>query len=166
VASYLEIGARHGDTFHAVMSSLPIGSTGVAVDWPGSVWGTDSQACLEKACEDLRQQGYVIELIIGDSLGRDAVLSVQAQAPFDAIFIDGDHRYLGVLGDWLNYGKLGKIVAFHDIDGEGLIDKKTGNQVEVPRLWQEIKPRFPHRELIGAQRGMGIGILFQDGAIV
>jgi hypothetical protein len=39
VRRYLEIGARHGDTFHEVMRSLPVGSVGVAVDLPGGLWG-------------------------------------------------------------------------------------------------------------------------------
>src|SRR5690606_15397754 len=38
VRRYLEVGARHGDTFHYLMTGLPVGSVGVAVDLPGALW--------------------------------------------------------------------------------------------------------------------------------
>ena len=41
-----------------------------------------------------------------------------ANGTIDALFIDGDHSYAGVLCDWLLYHKLvrpGGIVAFHDV---------------------------------------------------
>ena len=36
VKSYLEVGCRHGDTFHAVGVALPKGSLLVAIDLPGA----------------------------------------------------------------------------------------------------------------------------------
>lgn len=44
VRSYLEIGARDGDSFHAIMSALPRGSRGVAVDLPEARWGVGTAA--------------------------------------------------------------------------------------------------------------------------
>src|SRR3546814_13631212 len=44
VRSYLEIGARHGDSFFEVMRSLPFGSVGIAVDLPGGLWGVQSRS--------------------------------------------------------------------------------------------------------------------------
>ena len=44
VRRYLEIGARHGGSFNAVMRSLPSGSIGIAVDLPGVSWGRDDSA--------------------------------------------------------------------------------------------------------------------------
>jgi hypothetical protein len=41
VRIYLEIGARHGGSFNAVMRSLRSGSFGIAVDLPGGSWGRD-----------------------------------------------------------------------------------------------------------------------------
>lgn len=173
VRSYLEIGARHGDTFHHVMTSLPVGSVGIAVDLPGGAWGqTSSQASLIKAVEDLRRGGYRVGYVLGDSTSSEAWAEVgQVHADliggeprgFDAILIDGDHRYDGVSADWRIWGRSAPLVAFHDIAGEGVRQKTTGDPVEVPRLWRELKESLPldvsKLEFVGEGSAMGIGVL-------
>jgi hypothetical protein len=68
VGRYLEIGARHGGSFNAIMQSLPAGSMGVAVDLPGVAWGRDdSEAVLRQVVSDLCRDGYRAELVIGRS---------------------------------------------------------------------------------------------------
>src|SRR5688572_15125983 len=68
VRRYLEIGARHGDTFHEVMRNLPAGSVGVAVDLPGGLWGTDkSRSALKRAAADLNGRGYKASVLFGNS---------------------------------------------------------------------------------------------------
>lgn len=162
VRSYLEIGARHGDTFHAVMSALPVGSMGVALDWPGAPWGTDKSLMPLFAVErDLQQQGYRIHVAIGDSQSPAVIAKVLEEGPFDAILIDGDHRYDGVAADWRNYGGRASLVAFHDIAGSGQTST-DGLAVEVPRLWREIKdsrPRGKIVEFVGPGSTMGIGAI-------
>lgn len=159
VRSYIEIGARHGDTFHHVMSSLPVGSLGVCVDLPNGPWGGNSKDSLLSACDDLIGKGYQIHCYLGDS----SVVAGQAlsHGPFDAALIDADHRYEGVKRDWLTYGPHCDMVAFHDIDGEGL--DCGGMAVEVPILWQEIKQCYNHKEFIDCQDGrrMGIGVIIK-----
>jgi len=169
--SYLEIGARHGDTFHAVMSTLPKGSLGVAVDLPGAAWGTEtSERSLRLAACDLRDRGYQIVTVIANSqvmATRDHVRHAAAHRGckrFDAALIDGDHRYEGVMTDWLIWGSEAAIIAFHDIAGEGVTSKADGFPVEVPRAWSEIKGHYPHRELIGTGSSMGIGVLWRAPA--
>jgi hypothetical protein len=51
----------------------------------------------------------------------------------------------------------GGIVVFHDI-----LPHVSGTGCEVDRFWNEIKPRYRHREIIeNPQQGWaGIGILF------
>ncbi len=162
VRSYLEVGARHGDTFFEVMSKLPRGSRGVAVDLPNGAWGVkSSDASLDRAAADLKSAGYDIEVIYGDSRSAETIASVERLGPFDAIFIDGDHRLPGVTADWTNYGRMAPIVAFHDIDGRGIRRKRTGDPVEVPILWDEIKSTEKIKEFIGAERGMGIGVVLR-----
>lgn len=159
--SYLEIGARHGDTFHEIMLALPPGSRGVAVDLGGGAWGTPkSVPFLREAVKDLKDCGYDASLILGDSAATPTIQAVQALAPFDAVFIDGDHRYNAVRSDWLTYGRMGRIVAFHDIAGAGQRDT-NGNRVEVPRLWAEIRRGHDVQELIGDGSLMGIGVVFR-----
>lgn len=158
VRSYLEIGARHGDTFYEVMRHLPKGAKGVAVDMPGANWGVQkSRQALEHAAATLKGQGYDVRTVYGDS-GTDATTRrVASHGPYDAVLIDGDHLYDGVKRDWERYGNA-RMVAFHDIDGEG-IKSKRGLPVEVPKLWCEIKDHYQHTEIIGNDRGMGIGVI-------
>ncbi len=174
VRSYLEIGARHGDTFHHVMTSLPVGSIGIAVDLPGGAWGqTSSQSALAKAVEDLKARGYLVAAVLGDSTAPTVFSTVadlwrefsgKAGAPlFDAALIDGDHRYEGVSADWRIWNRSAPIIAFHDIAGEGVRQKTSGDPVEVPRLWRELKETLPpivsKIEFVGERSLMGIGVL-------
>lgn len=160
VRRYLEIGARHGDTFFEVMGSLPVGSFGLAVDLPGGLWGTaKSVTALKSAVSDLRVAGYEAHYILGDSHKASTLAAIEEHGPFDAILIDGDHTLAGVSRDWAIYGGLASLVAFHDIVGTGEIEKVGGRPVEVPMFWQRIKTNFEHREFVDRDSKMGIGVL-------
>lgn len=162
VRRYLEIGARHGDTFFDVMSSLPAGSMGLAVDLPGGNWGTrKSRSYLEEACSVLRTRGYDVRCLFGDSQNKGTANLIRAYGQFDAALIDGDHLYEGVKKDWELYRKQARLIAFHDIAGIGQLQKKSHLPVEVPRLWNEIKGDYRHVEFIGDGSKMGIGVLWQ-----
>jgi len=131
--SYLEIGARHGDTWHAVGMALPEGSKLVAVDLPGMKSGMrgggrfpDSHLYLKVAKEDLCKHGRDAHMIIGDSQSQKTISCVAALGPFDAVFIDGDHSPIAVRSDFENYGPMGKLIAFHDICGQGKNTRQIG----------------------------------------
>lgn len=163
VTSYLEIGARHGDTFREVMMSLPAGSYGMAVDLPGGLWGKDdTHKSLYRACDDLRARGYKIDIVLGDSTDTEIIHKVFAMAPFDACLIDGNHLYDGVKADWLNYQSAAHIIAFHDIVGDGQAEKRFNNPVQVPILWAEISAdeRYAGRcnSFVAQDSKMGIGV--------
>lgn len=160
VRKYLEIGARHGDTFHQVMTSLPIGSLGVAVDYPGALWGTmKSLRSLDLACVDLIQKGYRIYKVLGDSTVFDNINRVKKFGPFDAALIDGDHTYNGVKQDWENFSPIADIVALHDIVGDGMREKVHNTPVEVPIFWRELKPTLKeYVEFVTPGSLMGIGV--------
>jgi hypothetical protein len=161
VTRYLEIGARHGDTFHSVMTSLPEGSYGLAIDLPGGMWGKATTASsLQAAAADLRAKGYIIDVILGDSTSAEVVTSAKLKAPYGAALIDGDHRYRGVKQDWINYGSMAPLIAFHDIVGVGESERVHGNPVEVPRLWDEIKAECEGCiEFVSPGSRMGIGVV-------
>lgn len=87
--------------------------------------------------------------------------------PLDVLFIDGDHSYEGVAGDFAAYRSLVRdgVIAFHDIvpDHQARHGTPTSSWAgEVPRFWNEIKSGYPHEEWIEDpnQDGRGIGILF------
>lgn len=161
VTRYLEIGARHGDTFHEVMTSLPAGSTGVAVDLPGGLWGNkDSRQALQKAVADLNRRGYKCSCLFGDSQTSATKRLIVGRGPYDAVLIDGDHTLAGVTRDWNLYHDIAPLIAFHDIVGTGQQEKVKGNEVQVPILWAEIRDRYETVEFVDHGSKMGIGVCF------
>lgn len=166
VCSYLEIGARHGDTFVAVMESLPVGSMGVAVDLPGGLWGKSSSVkSLEKAIDHLKQKGYNVCMVLGDSKSPATIQKLLGYT-FDAILIDGDHTYDGVSADYHNLKCFvnSRIMCFHDIVGHDQKELVHGNLVEVPRLWEEIKEQNVYGdiyEFVDQGSTMGIGVIVE-----
>jgi predicted O-methyltransferase YrrM len=155
VASYLEIGCRYGDTLHAVGMALPEGSRVVAVDLPGGLTGFDDSATyLQRAVDDLRANGYDANVFFGDSHQASMQALVRSLAPFDALFIDGDHTDEGVAADWKTYGPMARIVAFHDIAGH---NKWARN---IRPLYHRAREGRRWQDFIVNNRNRGIGVLW------
>lgn len=162
--SYLEIGVARGDTFYDVVSAMPEGSHAVAVDFPSQRWGVGgSLEYLERVVLALREKGYKTDVHLGNSRDPKIISAVEVYGKFDLCFIDGDHSYEGVKADFDNYGKLAKKIAFHDI-AVGHIEA-IKHQVEVPKLWHELKPLYKHIEYVDdVEFPYGIGVLYDDNA--
>jgi len=154
--SILEIGSRYGDTLLQMARAMPTKGRVVAVDLPGiQPWGyPDSEPHLMANMAILKKEGYDTYLFLGDSTNPQTVKAAKSLAPFDLVFIDGDHRYEGVKKDWENYGPLGKMVVFHDIVEH---PKDSRNAPEVWRLWKEIEGN--KTEFIAKDSLMGLGVV-------
>jgi predicted O-methyltransferase YrrM len=161
VTRYLEIGARHGDSFHEIVTNLPKGGRYVAVDLPGGLWGKPKSVhALRNAVSLLQGNGYDAHMILANSQEEATAKAIAEFGPFDAILIDGDHTYQGVLKDWILYGGMAPLIAFHDVVGQGQSEKIHGNPVEVPILWEEIKASgLETVEFIDEGSAMGIGVV-------
>ena len=73
--------------------------------------------------------------------------------------IDGDHTYEGVKRDFELYSRLTSrdgLIAFHDI-----VPNRFDPEIEVDRLWRELKLSFSHEEILHDvnQQKFGIGLL-------
>lgn len=160
VRSYIEVGARWGDTFARVAETLAPGATLVAVDLPGGPWGaSDSRPVLENAARYAQSLGHDVTLLFGPSAAPATVAAVRAIRPrYDAVLIDADHAEAAVRADWLAYGPLARLVAFHDI-----APLPENRRIEVPRVFGPLSTTHRSRTFIDAAHpGMGIGVLWTE----
>jgi methyltransferase family protein len=162
--SYCEIGCKFGGTLWAVSRKMARGSLIVAVDLPHGQWGrSDSEQSLRDCITHLFNDGFRVQLFIGDSTDGAIRHHVQKLGPFDLLFIDANHTEAFVRADWANYGRSAKRVCFHDISAG---PRKPGRlPIEVPKVWEEIKrdyaaeATFDEIRLDPTHNDNGIGIL-------
>lgn len=163
VRSYLEIGSKFGGSLARIASVIPKGSRIVSVDMPnGTKAWRESHEALERLILDLGAKGFDARVEFGDSQSPMTVKKVGWMAPFDAVFIDADHRLPGVTADWKNYGPMGRLVAFHDIAWRRARDW-VGTRIDVPEFWNSIKGDYRHQEikLCPTGKNNGIGVLWK-----
>lgn len=162
--SFLEIGSKFGGSLQRVADVMPAGSRVVSVDLPnGTRLWKESSAALSGLIYRLKKQGFDAHLIWGNSTDPKVIDQVRALGPFDAIFIDGDHRLPGVTADWKTYGPMGKLVAFHDIAWHRAPEWQ-GTRIDVPAFWDGIKADHRHQEFKFCHTGKnnGIGVLWRE----
>jgi len=156
VRSYLEIGSKFGGSLWRVGKSLPKGSRVISVDLGRN--GPSLPACIAQ----LKHDGYDARLIAGDSTDPAIIAQAAKLGPYDACFIDANHKKSYVESDWKHYGPMAKLVAFHDI-GWGRVSE-TPNRIDVPVVWDVIKEQYRHKEFLFDPSGNhnGIGVLWRE----
>ena len=165
--SYLEVGSKFGGCLWAVaQQALLPKSTIVSVDLPNSHWGRSESASSLKDCiAHLRRQSHDAHLFVGDSTNPAIVEKVKELSPFDAIFIDANHTESYVRTDFKHYGRLSRIVCFHDI-GWNNPTAPGKLPIEVPKVWNELKQTYKdHATFSEIKRDNGhngIGIIQWD----
>ncbi len=167
VTRFLEIGSRFGGSLWRIARALPKGSRIVSCDSGKGMGGRKEGAkeSLVKCVSSLKKLGYDAHLVVGDSHLPGTVQEVKKLGPYDAVFIDGDHEYRGVMQDWKNYGRMSRIVAFHDVGWVKPENYQNSKMVEVPKLWEELRDQYPSETFIDHSTGatMGIGVLWRPG---
>lgn len=166
VRRYLEIGSKHGGSFWRVVTSLPRGARAVSVDLPhGDTSFKQSEPHLRACILRLKELGYDAHLFLSDSTDIETVERVRQLAPFDLVFIDGNHTEPYVWKDWYNYGPLANIVAFHDISWFRAVPDSKKMPIDVPKVWGKLKQEFDHVEIKQCPQDNGIGIIWRNRPI-
>jgi len=156
----LEIGSCFGHSLRmlarvaikgAVLRSIDLGTL---PDEAAEFAGFNVKNILAGVIDCLNNDGYDAKLHIGDSHGAEAIRFAEKSAPYDCVFIDGDHSYDGVKYDLLNYGPMSRhLIAFHDIahPTHGVAD-----------LWREVRAAGMRTDEKVCS-GMGIGVMIKAG---
>jgi len=162
----LEIGTARGGTLYLWTQSATDNAVIVSVDLPGGEFGGAYPLCRVPFYKSFAKPEQKIHLLRKDSHAAQTIKEVEGlfgNRSVDFAFIDGDHTYEGVKADFLNYGDFvrpGGVIAFHDI-----LPTLEFPDIQVFRLWQEIKEKYPTKELIGPEgsgRKIGIGLILVE----
>jgi predicted O-methyltransferase YrrM len=162
----VEIGTARGGTLFLLLQALPRDASVVTIDLPAGPVGAGYPHWKTALFHALRPVGQRLTLIRGDS--QDPATQNRVREALggsaDFILIDGDHSYEGARRDFELYMKIlapAGVIAFHDI-----VPGPSENVGGVPKLWQELRERYVHRELVAdwRQGGFGIGLLYVDAA--
>ena len=148
--SILEIGSCHGNSLLLFARVLAPGARIRSIDiGDGTDWreGVNTAKDLKFTIYALRDRGFDADATFADSKSDRAIAWAKNWAPYDFVFIDGDHSYDGVKADWLNYGPMAPLVGFHDI---------AYQPREVKRLWAEIKATHDTEEIVRSRMGIGL----------
>jgi predicted O-methyltransferase YrrM len=123
----LEIGVWHGGTLREWLAG-----------WPDLVVAVDPDPQLPRGFNRRVKHGTEFVLITGRSQAAETVDGIRNHAPYDWIFIDGDHERTAVKADAdlaLSVVAPGGLILLHDITTDGLYDA-TGPEM-IFRLLRE-----------------------------
>ncbi|MFQ5906399.1 MAG: class I SAM-dependent methyltransferase [bacterium] len=159
----LEIGTAKGGTLFLFTMVADPSATLLSIDLPCGPFGGGYPAWKILVLKSLAKESQTIHCIRSDSRSLSTLSDVRrilSGRKVDFLFIDGDHTYEGVKGDFEMYAPLvneGGMIAFHDI-----VPHPPDKPCKVDRFWQEIKSRFNYLEIVKdwKQGWAGIGVLY------
>lgn len=157
----LEIGVREGGTLYQWIKHAPKGARVVAVDLPDGPWGMRKPPECEEWLSWAKKYNVELIPIIGNSHSPNVVYQLECMAPFDFIFLDGDHSLTGMACDFLVYSRMLNepgVIALHDI----LLDE-SDNRIETWRYWYEIENGNYKTKVLTSmddQKSRGIGVVY------
>lgn len=156
----IEIGTANGGTLYLFCKVAHPDAMVVSVDLRNLKWR-------RRFYERFKEPGQTIHFVRGSSHAPNTLEGVRSLLngkKADFLFIDGDHSYEGVRGDFDSYSSLvrdGGVIALHDIA------KFPPREVyeEVNKFWTEIKDSFDSIEIIDnpMQGCCGIGVIRKRG---
>ena len=158
----LEIGTARGGTLFLFCQNAAPDATIVSVDLPFGINGGGYPDWKTPIYSEFSKPDQRLLLIRADSHAeetRQKVIELAGDEPFDLIMIDADHRYEGVKRDFELYGPLVSkdgMIVMHDV-----LPNIFDAEIQVDRLWEEIKARYETEEIVESynQGNLGIGIV-------
>ena len=157
----IEIGTAAGGTLFLLCKVLDENSKIVSIDLPEGDFGGELYPNWKKPIyHSFAKNKQELLLIRDNSQNKETLEKVKKLVgdKIDLLIIDGDHTYPGVKKDFELYSQIVSqdgLIIFHDIN------QKIKN-VEVWKLWNELKSKYETFEIItfGEEKGFGIGIIY------
>lgn len=158
----VEIGTRSGGTLFAWVRASGAAELVISIDLPEGRFGGGydqrrSRLYAEFAADRPRTRMVMLRADSHAAATLEATKEILAGRAIDFLFIDGDHTYGGIRGDFERYGALvasGGIIAMHDI-------RTSGREREVCTFWNELKRAHASEEIAYRADHLGIGIIRQ-----
>ena len=158
----LEIGTARGGTLFLLSRVASADARLASIDLPGGNFGGGYERIWVPLLKTLPRSRQTLKLMRADSHASRTYHETRrwlAGEQLDFLFVDGDHSFEGIRGDFLKYGALVRtdgLIAIHDIV-PGSEDTVGG----VPKFWKVVKNAYETRELVEDwdQGGYGIGVV-------
>ena len=146
-ASYLEVGCFNGATASlaaAYLARFNPALVATTIDiWPAFLFYEEVRALVPLRYE----VGWTS-------------FDLRGHAPFECVFIDGDHSFEWAWADWNNVGRAAKVCAIHDVNNAPYRELHLGG---VCGVWELVKREEPAAEFVEifehpSREIMGIGV--------
>ena len=151
----LEIGFYKGGWHYVLSPWYAEGAHIIGIDAMVRHQQDDGREEMEATIRRLEGKGFRVDVIEGKSHDIDVHEKADALIGphhIDLLHIDGAHSYEGAEGDWIryySYVRKGGIVVLHDIG-------TRTSQMDVMRLWEEIKAEGYTTHEFYEQNGIGV----------